>query len=167
MVLIEWAKGLLKRYFGNSMLSLFPSVGSYLENLDLSICEYIVQVMDVIRRWHGVRKISIVAHSLGGLVARYAIGRLYRLSAKTSSASIPNGEGNISIPHGNQFYEASVGGLEPINFVTFATPHLGSRGHKQVSIISLHHNLFLGCCILGAFWLSLVIDISNSILFYF
>lgn len=167
MVLIEWAKGLLKRYFGNSILSLFPSVGSYLENPDLSICEYIVQVMDVIRRWHGVRKISIVAHSLGGLVARYAIGRLYRLSAKTSSASTPgycpNVEGNIFTPHVNQFYEARIGGLEPINFVTFATPHLGSRGHKQVSIILLHQNLFVGCCILGAFWVSMVIDISHWI----
>lgn len=98
-----------------------------------------MQVMDVIRRWHGVRKISFVAHSLGGLVARYAIGRLYRLSAKTSSASLSgyrsNGEANVSTPLDDQFYEESIGGLEPVNFVTFATPHLGSRGHKQVSVL--------------------------------
>lgn len=90
--------------------------------------------MDVIRRWHGVHKISFVAHSLGGLVARYAIGRLYGLSPRKESTNIPiysqNGEANIS----DQFYEAKIGGLEPVNFVTFATPHLGSRGHKQVSL---------------------------------
>ncbi|KAH6835383.1 alpha/beta-Hydrolases superfamily protein [Perilla frutescens var. hirtella] len=97
------------------------------------------EVMDVIRRWHGVRKISFVAHSLGGLVARYAIGRLYRLSAKTSSTSFPgyclNGEANILTKHNDQFYEASIGGLDPVNFVTFATPHLGSRGHKQLPLL--------------------------------
>ncbi|KAI3444127.1 hypothetical protein Pfo_000792 [Paulownia fortunei] len=97
------------------------------------------EVMDVIRRWHGVRKISFVAHSLGGLVARYAIGRLYKHSAKTESASLPgycsNGETNISAPYLHQFYEANIGGLEPMNFVTFATPHLGSRGHKQLPLL--------------------------------
>ncbi|XP_057786469.1 putative lipase ROG1 isoform X2 [Salvia miltiorrhiza] len=97
------------------------------------------EVMDVIRRWHGVRKISFVAHSLGGLVARYAIGRLYRLSAKTSSASIPgycsNGEANVSTSLNDEFYEENIGGLEPVNFVTFATPHLGSRGHKQLPLL--------------------------------
>ncbi|KAK6159133.1 hypothetical protein DH2020_006447 [Rehmannia glutinosa] len=85
------------------------------------------EVIDVIRHWHGVHKISFVAHSLGGLVARYAIGRLYKLPAKMGySGLLPgycsNGEPNI-------------GGLEPMNFVTFATPHLGSRGHKQLPLL--------------------------------
>jgi len=31
-----------------------------------------------------------------------------------------------------QSYEAKIAGLEPMNFITFATPHLGSRGNKQV-----------------------------------
>jgi Putative serine esterase (DUF676) len=43
------------------------------------------------------------------LVARYSIARLYRPCT-----------GNIC-------------GLEPINFIAVATPHLGSRGNKQVS----------------------------------
>ncbi|KAG8372418.1 hypothetical protein BUALT_Bualt12G0064100 [Buddleja alternifolia] len=84
------------------------------------------EVMDVIRRWHGVSKISFVAHSLGGLVARYAIGRLYQLSAKSS---------DISAPHDERLCVATIAGLEPMNFVTFATPHLGSRGHKQLPIL--------------------------------
>ncbi|KAM1624884.1 hypothetical protein ACFX2K_023025 [Malus domestica] len=38
------------------------------------------EVLAVIRKRFEVRKISFVAHSLGGLVARYAIGRLYTFS---------------------------------------------------------------------------------------
>ncbi|KAF1815131.1 DUF676-domain-containing protein [Eremomyces bilateralis CBS 781.70] len=60
-----------------------------------------------------IRKLSVVGYSLGGLVARYAIGLLY---------------------HQGWFAE---GKLEPINFVTFASPHLGVRTplkgwHNQV-----------------------------------
>ncbi|KAL0887555.1 hypothetical protein Bca101_011538 [Brassica carinata] len=36
------------------------------------------EVFSVVKnRWGGLKKISFVAHSLGGLVARYAIGKLY------------------------------------------------------------------------------------------
>lgn len=49
----------------------------------------------------------------------------------------------------DQYYEANIGGLEPVNFVTFATPHLGSRGHKQVSVsFLLQLKLFVGCSFL-------------------
>ena len=46
-------------------------------------------------------KISIAGYSLGGLIARYAIGLLYK----------------------NGVFEK----LQPVNFTTFATPHLGVR----------------------------------------
>ena len=48
-----------------------------------------------------IQKISFIGYSLGGLVARYAIGLLY---------------------HKGYFKK-----LLPVNFTTFATPHLGSR----------------------------------------
>jgi triacylglycerol esterase/lipase EstA (alpha/beta hydrolase family) len=67
------------------------------------------QVLEVIGERPEINKISFIAHSIGGLVARYAIARLYRPRT-----------GDIC-------------GLEPINFVAVATPHLGSRGNKQVS----------------------------------
>lgn len=83
------------------------------------------EVLSVVEQRRGVKKISIVAHSLGGLVARYAIGRLY--------------ERNISIksPVGNsrnegERLEGLIAGLEPMNFITFASPHLGSSGNKQI-----------------------------------
>ena len=52
-----------------------------------------------------VRKISVVGYSLGGLVARYAIGLLYK------AGTFEN--------------------IEPVNFTTFATPHLGVRAPKR------------------------------------
>jgi predicted alpha/beta-fold hydrolase len=48
-----------------------------------------------------ISRFSIVGYSLGGLVARYAIGLLYH----------------------RRFFED----VQPINFCTFATPHLGVR----------------------------------------
>ncbi|XP_052200444.1 uncharacterized protein LOC127806907 isoform X3 [Diospyros lotus] len=97
------------------------------------------EVLDVVKRWPEMRKISFVAHSLGGLVARYAIGRLYELFPIVETTGL---SGNFSskeqlndpIQDPTHCFEARVAGLEPVNFITFATPHLGSRGHKQSSI---------------------------------
>ncbi|KAF5456229.1 hypothetical protein F2P56_025733 [Juglans regia] len=86
------------------------------------------EVIEVIRRKPNLRKISFVAHSVGGLVARYAIGRLYR----------PPERENLEDSSSNRSEEDSkgtIGGLEAMNFITSATPHLGSRGHKQVPFL--------------------------------
>ncbi|KAL3331782.1 hypothetical protein AABB24_032413 [Solanum stoloniferum] len=97
------------------------------------------EVEDVIKRWPGVRKISFVAHSLGGLVARYAIGRLYEPPMKTEVAGLSGSclvrEENVSDQCHKQSSEETVAGLEPVNFITVATPHLGSRGHKQLPLL--------------------------------
>ncbi|PHU11046.1 hypothetical protein BC332_17976 [Capsicum chinense] len=97
------------------------------------------EVEDVIRRWPGVRKISFVSHSLGGLVARYAVGRLYEPPKITEVLDL-NGSGlvreeNVSDQCHKQFSEETVAGLEPLNFITVATPHLGSRGHNQLPLL--------------------------------
>ncbi|XP_049933385.1 lipid droplet phospholipase 1-like isoform X2 [Nymphaea colorata] len=76
------------------------------------------EVEEVITQMPGVRKISFVAHSLGGLVARYAIGRLYRPPSSEKGS-----------------HEGTICGLEAMNFITVATPHLGSRGYKQVPFL--------------------------------
>ncbi|KAI7748909.1 hypothetical protein M8C21_023546 [Ambrosia artemisiifolia] len=78
------------------------------------------EVLEVIKQKPNLRKISFVAHSVGGLVARYAIGRLYT----------PPKEG-LSVEES----AATIGGLVPMNFITVATPHLGSRGNKQVPFL--------------------------------
>ncbi|KAG9154205.1 hypothetical protein Leryth_000675 [Lithospermum erythrorhizon] len=84
------------------------------------------EVLEVISRKPGLRRISFVAHSVGGLVARYVIGRLYRPS------SVENGE-DLSADAGKS--KETIAGLEPMNFITVATPHLGSRGNKQVPFL--------------------------------
>lgn len=94
------------------------------------------EVVGVVRRWPEVSKISFVAHSLGGLVARYAIGKLYENFPVMGSSSVISGEDlNKSTQSLEQRYEARLAGLEPMNFITFATPHLGSRGHKQLPLL--------------------------------
>ena len=59
------------------------------------------------------------------MVARYAIGRLYRPPqeklAEDSSGGVFDADSRGTII-----------GLEAMNFITIATPHLGSRGNKQV-----------------------------------
>lgn len=86
-----------------------------------------------------MQKISFVAHSLGGLIVRYAIGRLYESSPRSGSSVLAgNNSSEEQLNHLvhclEQTCEGRITGLEPFNFITFATPHLGSRGNKQVEL---------------------------------
>ncbi|KAI5394681.1 hypothetical protein KIW84_061349 [Lathyrus oleraceus] len=86
------------------------------------------EVIEVIRRKQNMRKVSFIAHSVGGLVARYAIGRLYRPPENEPIQDLSNKGSKVD----------SIGticGLEAVNFITVATPHLGSRGNKQVPFL--------------------------------
>ncbi|KAI3801659.1 hypothetical protein L1987_29769 [Smallanthus sonchifolius] len=85
------------------------------------------EVLEVAKLWPQVSKISFVAHSLGGLVARYAIGKLYEKR--------PVSESSDSNECYEQVYDNRIAGLIPVNFITFATPHLGSRGHWQLPLL--------------------------------
>ncbi|KAF6149918.1 hypothetical protein GIB67_008639 [Kingdonia uniflora] len=82
------------------------------------------EIIEEIKRLPEVRKISFVAHSVGGLVARYAIGRLY----------IPPNL-VVSTDASNEDSRGTICGKEAMNFITVATPHLGSRGNKQVPFL--------------------------------
>jgi triacylglycerol esterase/lipase EstA (alpha/beta hydrolase family) len=77
-------------------------------------------VIDVIIRKPELTKISFLAHSVGGLAARYAIAKLYRHPSDTSKSET----------------KGTIGGLEAMNFITVATPHLGSRGNNQVLLMT-------------------------------
>ncbi|KAG9440022.1 hypothetical protein H6P81_020187 [Aristolochia fimbriata] len=76
------------------------------------------EITSVIRGRPELQKISFVSHSLGGLIARYAIALLYSFEFRSQKVAEKSKE--------------TIGGLEPINFITFATPHAGSRGHRQI-----------------------------------
>ena len=96
-----------------------------------------MQVLAVVRKRSEVRKISFVAHSLGGLVARYAIGRLYKPFPKSEPLGqngycVIDGHTNNLTQSIDQPHHGTIAGLEAMNFITVATPHLGSRGNKQV-----------------------------------
>ncbi|CAI0383943.1 unnamed protein product [Linum tenue] len=92
------------------------------------------EVLEVIQKNPNLQKISFVAHSVGGLVARYAIGRLYR-GPREDDAEEPNANPNKEQPR------ATIGGLEAVNFITVATPHLGSRGNKQLLVHFIQGNV--------------------------
>ncbi|XP_023520181.1 putative lipase C4A8.10 [Cucurbita pepo subsp. pepo] len=85
------------------------------------------EVLQVVQQTESLKRISFLAHSLGGLFARYAIAVLYNNSDSLSS-SIPNDPCSSS-------KKGVVAGLEPISFITLATPHLGVRGKKQLPFL--------------------------------
>lgn len=82
------------------------------------------KIEELARRGQVIRKLSIAGYSLGGLVARYAIGLLY---------------------HKGYFED---GKIEPVNFTTFVTPHLGVR----TPLLGFHNHLWN---VLGARTLSM------------
>ncbi|KEH21457.1 DUF676 family protein [Medicago truncatula] len=86
-----------------------------------------------------VQKISFIAHSLGGLIARYAIAKLYErdISKELSQGNV-HSESQISNQECHiRKYEGKIAGLEPINFITSTMPHLGCRGHKQLILLDM------------------------------
>ncbi|KAG0614128.1 hypothetical protein M758_6G152600 [Ceratodon purpureus] len=112
------------------------------------------EVQSVIREIPGVTKISFLAHSLGGLIARYAIGQLYNPPNETNVLENEDNntshkedddvdgdqQGEYNKPHLKNLPQAStsygtMAGLEPANFITVATPHLGSRGSRQLPFL--------------------------------
>ncbi|XP_031505317.1 putative lipase C4A8.10 isoform X2 [Nymphaea colorata] len=95
------------------------------------------EVKLVIERRHGLQKVSFIAHSLGGLIARYAVGKLYvpLLNEKPPTVNGNCSENNVSLQPQNKHQGSTIAGLEPMNFITFATPHLGSKGNKQLPFL--------------------------------
>nr|GLL30361.1 uncharacterized protein LOC109153985 [Ipomoea trifida] len=94
-----------------------------------------IEVMQLVKERESLIKISFLSHSLGGLIARYAISVLY-----TPSPSSAQSDGRHTSSSGNANSMCSsnkglIAGLEPINFITLATPHLGVRGNKQLPFL--------------------------------
>lgn len=92
------------------------------------------QVRQVVQKSKSLKKISFLAHSLGGLFARHAVGVLY------SAAMLQVGDGSVSKSGNSHLLHGRIAGLEPINFITLATPHLGVRGRKQVLLFFSFQN---------------------------
>lgn len=115
------------------------------------------QVISVVGRHSNLEKISFLGHSLGGLVARYAIAVLYEQDS-TRKASDENGEcgeDKLSKSDVEEKTRAKIAGLEPMNFITCATPHLGAIGHRQVLLITRFSvfSIYLGMDLLQLSWI--------------
>ncbi|KAL8049955.1 hypothetical protein ABFX02_06G052100 [Erythranthe guttata] len=104
------------------------AAGLTLDGVDVMGDRLAKEVLEVIKRKPSLRKISFVAHSVGGLVTRYCIGKLYRPPQKGSGEQVST-NGVVEESKG------TIADLEPVNFITVATPHLGSRGKKQVPFL--------------------------------
>lgn len=48
-------------------------------------------------------------------------------------------DGSVSKSGNSHLLRGMIAGLEPINFITLATPHLGVRGRKQVLFLFSYH----------------------------
>ena len=96
-------------------------------------CFWSKQVMEVVKKTKSLKRISFLAHSLGGLFARYAIAVLYSPDAYNRDQSGDPANNTTENSQKMSFSKGgTIAGLEPINFITLATPHLGVRGRKQV-----------------------------------
>ncbi|XP_024516559.1 putative lipase YDL109C isoform X1 [Selaginella moellendorffii] len=93
------------------------------------------EVQRTINETRGVQKISFVAHSLGGLVARYAIAQLYRPADLGLKDVDPKPEENAKGEEEKLPVRGTIAGLQAVNFITVATPHLGSRANGQLPIL--------------------------------
>ncbi|CAA0817775.1 Hydrolase-like protein family [Striga hermonthica] len=126
----------LKRQLGRSFLIYASSCNTYtktLSGIDGAGKRLADEVTEVVKKTESLKKISFLAHSLGGLISRYAVGVLYTPNIDqpyyiTTSTST-NSEKSCSSVNG------LIAGLEAINFITLATPHLGVRGNKQLPFL--------------------------------
>lgn len=79
------------------------------------------EIVSIIAKHSTLREISIIGHSMGGLISRYAIGLLFDPDKGT------------------------IAGLRPIHYISLATPHLGietrSTNEADVPIIQWTHRV--------------------------
>lgn len=124
----------LKRRLGRNFLIYASSCNTYTKTftgIDGAGNRLADEVMHIVRKTESLRKISFLAHSLGGLFSRYAVAVLYSPNASSRDQS---DDAEVSTV-GNSLTRGTIAGLEPINFITLATPHLGVRGKKQLPFL--------------------------------
>ncbi|KAI9085495.1 hypothetical protein K1719_032562 [Acacia pycnantha] len=134
-----YAEAELKRRLGKNFLVYVSSSNTYtrtLTGIDRAGKRLADEVMQVVEKTKSLKRISFLAHSLGGLFARYAISVLY--SPDANNCDQPDDLENCKMGSSERKSFSRGGltaGLEPINFITLATPHLGVRGKKQLPFL--------------------------------
>ncbi|KAK7306551.1 hypothetical protein VNO77_44499 [Canavalia gladiata] len=133
-----YAEAELKKHLGKNFLIYVSSSNTSsktLAGIDEAGKRLADEVMQVVKKSKSLKKISFLAHSLGGLFARYAVSVLY--SSHTSSSGQPGDPANCVVENlqRTDISRGMIAGLEPIHFITLATPHLGVRGKKQLPFL--------------------------------
>ncbi|XP_061362037.1 putative lipase YDR444W isoform X2 [Gastrolobium bilobum] len=133
-----YAEAELKRHLGKNFLIYASSSNTYgktYTGIDEAGKRLADEVMQVVKKTRSLKRISFLAHSLGGLFARYAIAALYTPNSYNSGQ--PGDPANCMMENSQRtdFSRGMIAGLEPMNFVTLATPHLGVRGKKQLPFL--------------------------------
>ncbi|KAK1383656.1 hypothetical protein POM88_021391 [Heracleum sosnowskyi] len=82
------------------------------------------KVVSVVKCHPDLKKISIIGHSLGGLIARYAIAKLYSEDFRKPISQDDGQPDGFEQPVREKKTEGKIAGLEPVNFISSATPHL-------------------------------------------
>ncbi|PIN13045.1 putative alpha/beta hydrolase [Handroanthus impetiginosus] len=125
----------LKRRLGKKFLIYASSSNTYTKTftgIDGSAKRLADEVLQVVKKTESLKKISFLAHSLGGLFARYAIAVLYTSDISSYQSDDSRTTKLKTLSSSNK---GLIAGLEAINFITLATPHLGVRGNKQLPFL--------------------------------
>ena len=97
---------------------------------------YCNQIEQIVEKVSSLKRISFIAHSLGGLFARYAVAMMYTskddLNEDMCLVEDLESSGKEH-PVFRRRQEPKIAGLEAVNFITLASPHLGVRGKQQVN----------------------------------
>ncbi|CAL0329869.1 unnamed protein product [Lupinus luteus] len=133
-----YAEAELKRRLGKNFLIYASSSNTFTKTfagIDGAGKRLADEVMQVVKKRRSLKRISFLAHSLGGLITRSAIAVLY--SPDTYSRDQPCDPVNGSIGNSQTSFSKGglIAGLEPVNFITLATPHLGVRGKGQLPFL--------------------------------
>ncbi|XP_042489080.1 putative lipase YDR444W [Macadamia integrifolia] len=126
----------LKKRLGSKFLIYASSCNTYTKTfsgIDGAGKRLADEVMQVLQKTEGLKRISFLAHSLGGLFARYAISVLHSSNSLVSDQPDLADSNPENPAHTSK--RGMIAGLEPINFITLATPHLGVRGRKQLPFL--------------------------------
>eukprot|EP00899_Mesostigma_viride_P002772 jgi/Mesvir1/12496/Mv08108-RA.1 len=134
----DWTSKRLQERLGPGTFVYVSEANSYLqtfEGVDVAGTRLAEEVRQISRRSPSLQSLSLVGHSLGGLICRYAAACLYSPEAaigvkeeaavavgadKLVSATV--GGGGASRPDDFRPFE----GLRPLHYVSLSSPHLGS-----------------------------------------
>lgn len=129
-----YAEAELKRQLGDKFLIYASSSNTYSKTfggIDEAGRRLAEEVLNVVQKTKSLKRISFLAHSLGGLFARYAIAIHYKDQMdRLADSTVENAEISESTTK-----LGTIAGLEPVNFITLATPHLGVRGKNQLPFL--------------------------------